>query len=237
MDLRRTSSPPAVPEPGRPDGAWPASTEDVRRRLEQGYALDQLWWGALGLAADTKEPALRTVAEVLEASGTPYAVIGGVAMQLHSPEPRTTLDLGLAVRRIPDVPREALLRAGFEHEGRFPFRDNWRAPGTGSRLRRTAVQFSAEDVGLDDAVARARVLDAGGFRLRLASPLDLLVLKLATAEEPWRRPSKRRQDLVDIVTLSEQYPEVTAMVADLERRVERLTAALMTVGRTRRPER
>jgi hypothetical protein len=191
----------------------------------------------MGLAGDTKEPALRTVVEVLEASGTPYAVIGGVAMQLHSREPRTTLDIDLAVRRFDDVPRDALLKAGFEHEGRFPHSDNWRAPGTGPRPQRTAVQFSAEDVGLDDAVARARVVDAGSFRLRLASPVDLLVLKLAAAEEPRRRPSKRRQDLVDIVTLSEQYPQASAQVADLERRVQRLSIALMTVGRTRGPER
>ena len=34
---------------------------------------------------DTKEGALRAIVEVLEATATPYAVIGGVAMQIvHS---------------------------------------------------------------------------------------------------------------------------------------------------------
>src|SRR5665213_11170 len=85
-------------------------------------------------------------------------------------------------------------------------RDKWRAPGPGPRQRRTAIQFSAEDVGIDAAVAHERAVDAGGFRLRLATAADLLVLKLGAAEEPRRQPSKRRQDLLDIITLAEEHP-------------------------------
>ena len=96
---------------------------------------------------DTKEEALRRVTDVLETSGTPYAVIGGVAVQLYSQEPRTTLDIDLAVTRFADIPRDALLGAGFEHDGRHEHSDNWRAPGPGSWSQRTAIQFSAEDVG------------------------------------------------------------------------------------------
>ena len=188
-------------------------------------------------SGDTKEQPLRAVVAVLEAPKTPYAVIGGVAMQLHSREPRTTLDIHLAVQRFADIPRESLTAAGFVHEGRHRHRDNWRAPGAGPRAQRTAVQFSAEDIGIDQAVARARVVDAGGFQLRLAAPADLLVLKLAAAEEPSRRPSKRRQDLLDIVTLSEHFPHAAAGLGGLQQRVERLATTLLTVGRTRGPER
>jgi hypothetical protein len=186
---------------------------------------------------DTKQQPLRAVVAVLETSGTAYAVIGGVAMQLHSREPRTTLDIDLAVKRFADIPRESLTAAGFVHEGRHRHSDNWRAPGAGPRTQRTAVQFSAEDIGIEQAIVRARVVDAGGFRLRLAAPADLLVLKLAAAEEPRRRPSKRRQDLVDIVTLSEDYPEAAAGLGKLQERVERLATTLLTVGPTRGPER
>ena len=179
---------------------------------------------------DTKDQPLRAVAAVLEASGTEYAVIGGVAMQLHSREPRTTLDIDLAVPRYDLIPRDALIAAGFSHEGRHDHSDNWRAPGSAPRAERTAIQFSAEDIGIDSAVSHARVVDAGGYKLRLALPDDLLVLKLAAAEEPRRRPSKRRQDLLDVVTLAEEHPQAGAAVPDLRQRVERLSAQLLKLG-------
>ena len=172
------------------------------------------------------------------------ALIGGVAVQLHSQEPRTTLDIDLAVRTFAEIPREALLRAGFEYEGRFPHSDNWRAPGSTPRTQRTAIQFSAEDVGIDSAVTRARTVDLDGFRLRVASPADLLILKLAAAEEPRRRPGKRRQDLLDVITLAEEHPDAAAAIPALKERVARLTTNILTLkldvnigGRGRGPER
>jgi hypothetical protein len=205
---------------------------EIQERLGQSYALDRLWRETMGLPpGDTKEQPLRAVIAVLEASGTAYAVIGGIAIQLHSKEPRTTLDVDVAVRRFADVPRDALVAAGFVHEGRHTHSDNWRAPGSAPRSQRTVIQFSAEDVGIEAAIARAHSVDAGGFTLRVAGPADLLVLKLAAAEAPTRRPSKRRQDLLDIVMLAEEYPEVGREVPELERRVERLSAKLLTLGR------
>jgi predicted nucleotidyltransferase len=186
---------------------------------------------------DTKEGALRAVVDVLERAGTRYALIGGVAVQIYSKEPRSTLDVDLAVERYDLVPREALLKAGFTHEGRHKHSDNWRAPGTSPRKERTAIQFSSEDVGIDDAVARAKVVDGGGYKLRLASTSDLLVLKLAAAEEPTRRSAKRRIDLIDIINLAEEYPAAARMVPMLRQRVERLSSKLLTLGRTRGPER
>ena len=214
------------------------SVSPTEERLQQSYALDRLWRETMGtLGGDTKETPLRAVVEVLEATGTAYAVIGGVAMQLHSREPRTTLDIDLAVRRFTDIPRDALIAAGFVHEGRFAHSDNWRAPGSGPPAQRVSVQFSAEDAGLVDAVARAQLLRAGDLALRVATASDLLVLKLAAAEDRARRPSKRRQDLMDVVTLTEEYPQAAAAIGGLAHRVERLTATLMTLGRDRGPER
>jgi len=213
-------------------------SRQVQQRLAQSYALDRLWSETMGLSpGDTKQQPLRTVVTVLEASGTPYALIGGVAMQMLSKEPRTTLDIDLAVRTFAEIPRRNLEKAGFVHEGRHAHSDNWRAPGDGPRSHRVAVQFSAQDVGIDAAVSRARLIDAGGFELRLARPADMLVLKLAAAEEPRRRPIKRRQDLLDIVTLAEQYPKAAAQLADLQERLDRLTKNLLTLSRARGPQR
>jgi hypothetical protein len=70
------------------------STAQIRERLGQGFELDRLWRQTIGLSdGGTKEQALRAVVAVLESSGTSYAVIGGIAMQLYSREPRTTLDI------------------------------------------------------------------------------------------------------------------------------------------------
>jgi hypothetical protein len=214
------------------------SAVEILERLGQSFALDRLWRETMGLPpGDTKEQPLRSVVSVLEASGTKYAVIGGVAMQLYSQEPRTTLDIDLAVAKYDQIPSSALMKAGFVHEGRHPHSDNWRAPGSAPREQRTAIQFSSEDVGIELAVSRARTIDAGGFQLRLATAGDLLVLKLAAAEEPRRRPSKRRQDLLDIITLAEEHPSAALAVPQLRERIERLSSNLLKLGLTRGPER
>lgn len=202
------------------------TTADVRERLDTAYALDRLWSETMGLPeGDSKEGPLRLLAQLLEREGVPYALIGGVAVQLHTEEPRTTLDIDLAVLTYADVPRQAMLAAGFEHTGRHDHSDNWRAPGSTPLKQRTAVQFSAEDEGIADAVTHASVviLD-GGVPLRVASVADLIVLKLAAAVEPARRPSKRVHDVADVLALLEAHPELgsaemVARVQDVRRRL------------------
>jgi hypothetical protein len=95
-------------------------------------------------AGDTKEKPLRLVAGLLEREGVAHALIGGVAVQLHTEEPRTTRGIDLALRAYSDVPREALIQAGFQHTGRFEHSDNWLSPVSGEHRERTVVQFSAE---------------------------------------------------------------------------------------------
>src|SRR5258705_6627074 len=179
------------------------STDEAQDRLIVAYALDRLWGETMGLqGGDSKEKPLRLIAEILERERVPYALIGGVAVQIHTEEPRSTLDIDLAVPRYADVPHQALLGAGFEYTGRHEHSDNWRAPGPGPLRLRTAIQFSAEDEGIADAVAHASVVDLdGGLRLRVATVTDLIVLKLAAAEEPKRRPSKREHDIADVLAL------------------------------------
>lgn len=175
---------------------------------------------------DSKEGPLRLVAQLLEREGVPYALIGGVAVQLHTAEPRSTLDIDLAVPTYADIPRQALLAAGFEHTGRHEHGDNWLAPGSAPPKQRTAVQFSAEDEGIADAVKHAGVVDlADGVRLRVASVADLIVLKLAAAAEPARRPSKREHDLADVLALLEEHPELAS--AEMVERVKDVRRRLM----------
>jgi hypothetical protein len=207
----------------------PTATE-AGQRLRDTYALDLLWRETMGLPpGDSKEGPLRQVISVLEAARTAYALIGGVALQLHSEEPRTTLGIDLAVPKLSDIPCEELTSAGFEHEQRFAHSDNWRAPGSEPRTRRTAIQFSAEDVGIGAAVEHARSVEINGMTVRVAIPADLVVLKLAAAEEPHRRARKRRQDFLDILTLVEDHPEAASAVPDLKERLERLRSIVLTI--------
>jgi len=184
--------------------------ETARSRLAVGFRLDSLWAETMGIdPSDTKERPLRLVAEVLDRAGVAYALIGGVAIQIRTSEPRTTLDIDVAVPRFADVPGDGLLAAGFDHTGRHEHSDNWRAPPTGPGGQRTVVQFSAEDVGIAEAVSHAELTDlADGLRMRVATAADLIVLKLEAAAEPRRRPSKRQYDLADVVALMEQYPSL-----------------------------
>jgi len=184
--------------------------DTVRSRLATGFRLDSLWAETMGIdPSDTKERPLRLVAEVLDRAGVAYALIGGVAIQIRTAEPRTTLDIDVAVPRFADVPGDALLAAGFDHTGRHEHSDNWRAPPTGPGGQRTVVRFSAEDAGIAEAVSHAELTDlADGLRMRVATAADLIVLKLEAAAEPRRRPSKRQYDLADVVALMEQYPSL-----------------------------
>ena len=177
-----------------------SAPETTRNRLAVGFRLDSLWAETMGFnPSDTKEQPLRLVAELLNRAGVSYALIGGVAVQIRTTEPRTTLDIDVAVPRFDDVPRAALLAAGFVHTGRHEHSDNWRAPSAGPGSLQTAVQFSAEDVGIADAVAtRPRGLSAAagpeqrGVRRKTAAlgdrvpvPFSIFILDFASEPPPF----------------------------------------------------
>jgi predicted nucleotidyltransferase len=180
----------------------------VQARLRDSFALDEQWGLTMGLPdGDTKEAALRQLADLLEKERVSYAVIGGIAVQLYTEEPRTTRDIDVALASYQDLPRIALELAGFEHEGRFDHSDNWRAPGSAPRKQRTAIQFMADQL-TPGSVERAQTFELLGMRLRVAKLPDLVLLKLEAAEEPRRRPSKRRSDAADVSRLLEEHPDL-----------------------------
>jgi len=181
---------------------------------------------------DTKEPALRVLTRALSKARTPYALIGGVAVQLYSREPRTTADLDIALASYDDIPRAALTAAGFRHEKRFAHSDNWRAPGTQPRRSRTAIQFIADTL-TPGTVERAETFRVRRMRIRVAGLQDLILLKLAASEEPQRRPSKRLSDLRDVLALLEEHPELDVRIPDARRRVAQ-ASLLATRGRTKK---
>ena len=158
-----------------------------------------------------KQTTLVEVTRVLDSAGVPYALIDGVAVQIWSSEPRTTLDIDVAVPSYDRLPLAALASAGFTKEGRFEHSENWRGPDG------TPVQFT-DDPLLAEAI-RAAVPHAIADRvLRVAPVLELVRSKLRAADDPARRRSRRLIDLADACALTEQHPAALAKLAPDERR-------------------
>lgn len=185
---------------------------DVRDRLQESYRLDRRWHRLRGHMDTTKQQTLETLVRLLDQAGIPYALIGGVAVQLHRDEPRTTLDIDVAVLDRLRIPRAALERAGFAMTGSFEHSENWRGQDG------TPVQFT-DDPNLADAVRDAETRPMGSGSLRVIGRLHLLRAKLRAASDPARRKSKRLIDLADAQGLVEETPSLADELTATQRRL------------------
>ena len=151
--------------------------------------------------------------DILEKSGVPYAVMGGIAASAWG-LPRFTHDVGVAVN-LRASETGPLLQVLEERGYVVPeeFRSGWsdRLAGT----RKLAVKrflgkhvwdvdiFLAESEFLRSALQRRRVVDLDGRETPLVTPEDLLVLKLVA----WR--PKDQGDIDDLLLvvgpLDEEY--------------------------------
>ncbi len=178
--------------------------------LDAGFLLDRRWFWLRGEVQRSKEPDLALLVRILSAQGVPYAVIGGVALQIHQKEPRTTLDIDIAVQDRERLPRGSLLAAGFRETGRHQHSENWVGP------EGTPIQFTA-DPALEGPVSRAVEIQVRDMRLRVIRVADLLHEKLRAGRDPARRRSKRLQDLADAQSLLEQDPSLAGALTPEER--------------------
>lgn len=178
--------------------------------LSAGFLLDRQWHWLRGEMETTKKPTLLMLGHLLEESQIPWAIIGGIAVQVHHPDPRTTLDIHLAVLSCRTIPAEALSAAGFRSTGSFEHSENWiSADGT-------PVQFT-DDPRLASAVSSAGEIVLDGVTLRVIGVVDLLHEKIRAGSDPARRRSKRLQDLADVEALLEANPDLAAHLRPDER--------------------
>jgi hypothetical protein len=178
--------------------------------LDIGFILDRQWFWLRGEMERTKQPALQALARIFAEAEVPYAIIGGIALQVHQTEPRTTLDIDVAVADYRQIPRLQLEAAGFTLTGRFRHSENWRGPDG------TPVQFTA-DPALAAALTRAEKVPLDDVSLRVIARVDLLHEKLRAAADPARRRSKRLQDLADAHALLETTPALAQELNAAER--------------------
>ena len=182
----------------------------MRNGLEQGFMLDRQWFWLRGEMERTKRPALLALIRVFAEADMPYAIIGGIALQVHQAEPRTTLDIDVAVATYNLLPRAQLESVGFICTGRFSHSENWIGP------EGTPVQFT-DDPALAEAVPRAEEVELENVCLRVIGRADLLHAKIRAAADPARRRSKRLQDLADTQALVESFPALEQELSAEER--------------------
>jgi predicted nucleotidyltransferase len=180
--------------------------------LETGFALDRLYRWMEGSMQGSKRPTLAQLARILADVGTPYALIGGVAVQIQRREPRTTLDIDVVLHARSDWPARAFEKEGFRRTGAFEHSENWESADG------TPVQIT-DDALLAAAIERAEIVEIDGLPLRVLTPLDLLRAKLRAAADPARRRSKRLLDLADAQGLVEDHAELAAALDAAEREI------------------
>ncbi|MBV8855439.1 MAG: nucleotidyltransferase [Acidobacteria bacterium] len=143
------------------------------------------------------EEALRALARWFESDGVPYTTVGGLAVSLLG-RPRATQDIDVVVW-LGERSWESFVRAGEAHgfEGRISDVLEFAA-----RSRVILLRHGASGISVDvscgalpfelEMVERALTLEAGGIRVKVPTPEDLIVMKAV---------AQRAKDLDDIEAL------------------------------------
>jgi hypothetical protein len=149
-----------------------------------------------------KAAALLDTARALDTIRLGHALIGGVAVGLHSGVPRATLDVDVAVLSTcvrADVMR-VMTGAGFQLVGEHPHSLNFRHPSG------EPVQL-ALDPAFDAMIERAETFEIGGAAIPVVRKEDLLTMKRRAASDPARRRSKALRDQADVELLLGDVPD------------------------------
>jgi len=149
-----------------------------------------------------KVAALLDAKRALDGVPVRHALIGGVAVGIHSGVPRATLDTDLAVPSTAERAAvvDAMVRAGFRRIGEDAHSANFRHPSG------EPVQL-AFDPGFDPMIARAETFDLEGVAVHVVRKDDLIAMKRRAAADPGRRRSKALRDQADVELLLGDVPE------------------------------
>ena len=149
-----------------------------------------------------KVGALLDAVAVLRKLEVAYALIGGVAVGIHSGVPRATLDTDLAVAS--QAKREQLILAmrdaGFQCCGEYEHSTNFR------HAKGEPVQF-AFDSEFDVMIERAEAIEVRGASVAIVQKDDLIAMKRRAAADPSRRKSKALRDRADVELLLGDVPD------------------------------
>jgi len=154
------------------------------------------------LAQQIPYPALGDLVRWLEAENVPYTVIGGLSVSIVS-QPRPTLDVDVVVWLDPEG-WAAFLESGKQHgiEPRtadaLEFARQRRVLLLQHRESGIAIDLSFGALPFEDEmINRSRVVSLSNVRLRVATPEDLIIMKMI---------AHRDQDLRDIENIVRVCP-------------------------------
>lgn len=181
---------------------WPEALERAARasQREQIILSGRRRDGHMSELPD-KLGAVTDAVRVFEKQSLSYALIGGLAVGIHSGVPRATLDVDFAVpsNLNLDVLQSAFESARFACVGRFPHSLNFRHE-SGEPVQ---LAFDAE---FDKMVGDAESIRVGELELRIVRKVDLIQMKRRASTDPARRKSKALRDLADIALLEGDVP-------------------------------
>ena len=145
--------------------------------------------------------ALMDATRAFAAMGAPHALIGGVAVGVHSGVPCATADTDIAVLSTLDrrTVIQALVDAGLRLMGEFAHIANFRH-ASGEPVR------TVFDAGFDPMIQRAERLRVAGVDVPIVRKDDLIAMKERAATDPARRRSKAR-DKADVELLRGDVPD------------------------------
>jgi hypothetical protein len=143
---------------------------------------------------------------VLKKSGTPFCVIGGLAVNAYV-EPVVSLDLDvvLAVSKLPDALK--ILKKRYTVKD-YPNSINISASDSDLRIQ---IQT---DSRYQEFVKGAKIKDVLGYRLPVARIEDVFQGKIWAATDSGRRGSKRQKDLADIQRMMESKPALVEILPE-----------------------
>jgi putative CRISPR-associated protein (TIGR02619 family) len=145
----------------------------------------------------------RLATEALRASGQPFCLIGGLAVN-HYVEPVVTLDADFAIAGAQGA-AEALRARGFEVE-EHSHSINARYPG--SRLR-IQITINSRYAAFPSRAVEGKLF---GVSLPVASLEDLVQGKLWALQDPGRRPSKKLKDKTDLARICESQSSIVDFI-------------------------
>lgn len=143
-----------------------------------------------------KVVALLDAVRALDETNVPYALVGGIAVGIHSGVPRATEDTDLAVCSTVDrrLVTTAFTAAGFavvsaaDHSAIFQH-------STGEPIH---LMY---DAAFNPMIERAERFEARGVSIPIVSKDDLIAMKERAAADPRRRRSTALRDLADVELL------------------------------------
>jgi hypothetical protein len=147
--------------------------------------------------------------EIVEKSGIPYCVIGGIGVNAYC-EPIVTLDFDCVIlkEKINSL-RKKLKEKGYKIKN-HPH--TWEVRSNCSKVK---IQIQ-KDERYQPFIKKAKVKKVLGYKLKVASKEDILYGKMWAYKDEEKNTLKREKDLLDIKRMISKYPSLRGILGNFK---------------------